>query len=88
MYQQLAKAIIAAVGIGTVSVGAVVFLAIRSYNSLVLAGVDPRTASLVTLKGGGLRCLVGLIGSWVFLCLLYPSLWDTTVEIMRGLIRR
>lgn len=87
MYQ-LAKAIVATAGIAMISLGAVIFLAIRSFNSLVRAGVDPKTASIVTIKGGGLRCLVALVGCWLFMCLLYPSLWDATVRIMMGMIGR
>jgi len=87
MYQ-LAKAIIATVGIAVVTLCAVVVLSMRSYNALVSAGADPRTASAMTMRGGGLRTLVALLGGWLFLCLLYPSLWDKTVKIMIGMIGR
>lgn len=87
MYQ-LAKAIIAVVGIAALTFCAVVVMSIKSYNTLVSAGVDPATAGVMTMRGGGLRCLVALLGCWLFLCLLYQSLWDATVRIVIGMIGR
>jgi len=87
MYQ-IVKAIIATVGIAVVALCSVIVLSMRSYNALVSAGVDPKTASAMTVRGSGLRVLIALLGCWLFMCLLYPSLWDKTVKIMIGMIGR
>jgi len=84
----LAKAIIATVGIAVVTFCAVIVLPMRSYNALVSAGADPKTASTMAINGGGLRTLVALLGGWLFMCLLYSGPRDATVRFAMWMIGR
>jgi len=87
MYQ-LVKAIIATVGIATVTFCTITVLPMKSYNALVSAGVDPERAFATAYRGQPFRWLVAILGCWLFMCLLYPSLWDATARIARGMIGR